>query len=641
MKSKTSYSSRRHLVNPTIFKKNITLFWPVWAVYILFWIIVVPCVMWMGFKSEQRNENVEYIVKRDQTLRTLETVLDPQLMVVVCFIMAAFTGMALYNYLFTAKSANWLHSLPVTRMEMFGTNYISGLLFMWIPQFITFLVSVLVCVSSGVGEMNLLAQWFVMSLGISLLFWSMISFCAMFSGQLFALPIYYVALNLLYIFVKVVLGGVISFLGYGISYNSAIGGLSGTWLSPVYFLFSRMGFKETTIVKLDCNYITGLTYQGGKYVLYYAIFAIVLMIAAAVFYKKRNIESAGDLLAFSFVKPIFRWGVGCCGGFGLGIFIAQILMDYDILTSKYFLVIFSILFGVVFFFIAEMFVQKKFKVFGKKVWKECGCFASFIIILYGGACGYSTYMQNYIPEADEVESVSFWMEYEITYSGDLVDEAIEMHKSILENKDVFDKKYEDSCYTSIYYTLKNGKKISRRYCIPRIEESKEIVTKICEAENNPDNFKQYILGTNIGNIICGRLSLYDEEVSWITDVVIDQNDAEIIYEAFLKDIDEGNVQKYNLSNYNYFVTGEENPVAYSSDLSFDFYLDKKASVVSSSDNSYDDYEYDYKYSAYDDYEDSRTIYFSFGPECTNIVNALVDTGVIESADMLHVYPEQW
>ena len=89
------------------------------------------------------------------------------------------------------------------------------------------------------------------------------------------------------------------------------------------------------------------------------------------------------------------------------------------------------------------------------------------------------------------------------------------------------------------------------------------------------------------------------------------------------------------------MAGDENPVAYSSDLSFDFYLDKKASAVSSSDNSYDDYEYDYKYSAYDDYEDSRTIYFSFGPECTNILNALVDTGVIESADMLHVYPEQW
>lgn len=639
MKSKTSFS-RNPLINKTIFWKNVTLFWPLWVLYLLFWLAIVPGAMWIDFSFGYSPDSVEAYVWQTRRLNTLETVLNPINIIIATFIMAIITGMALYNYMFSTKSANWFHSLPITRSEMFNTNVLTGVLFMWVPQFLTFIVSVLVCVSNNVQGVTLIAEWLLFSFGISLTFWAMVTFCAMFSGQIFALPIYFGALNFLYIFVKAVLATVISEMGYGIPYGSAFGSVSGTWLSPGYYLYTRVKFHEIRGFKNDFYYLEGLEFAGGKAVVLYSIGAIVLIIVSALLYKKRNVESAGDLLTFSFVKPIFRWSVGICGGFGASVLLFALFSEFGIITSNVVLLFFVVIVGIVFFFIAEMFVQKKFKVFCKKAWKESGFFAVFVIVMFAGIYGYTMHIQKYVPNAEDVDRIDVAMNYEISYSGDMIPKAMDLHSEIIRTGEKVNVPTSEYEYVNLCYHLKDGRIIRRNYEIALNDATREVLERLHTAENNPDNFKQYMFDNCYGKPKGARLTLFDENVEFTGESIIEASDAEKIYEAVLADIDEGNLQKYN-----YVAFTEEKRVAFSSDLELEFYVDNSQDTF----NYYDEYvdeDYYYPGGIYREHEyatrdDSRSTYITFGPECTNIIKALIETGAIDTADQLYLYPEWW
>ena len=52
-------------------------------------------------------------------------------------------ALAVFSYLYSAKSTNMMHALPVNRLELYVTNYLSGLIFLIVPEIITFFITVL------------------------------------------------------------------------------------------------------------------------------------------------------------------------------------------------------------------------------------------------------------------------------------------------------------------------------------------------------------------------------------------------------------------------------------------------------------------------------------------------------------------
>ena len=114
MKSKTSFFNR------TVFKKNMTLYWPIWVCYLLYGMVKVPGQLWS--RLQQQTDMTAYA--RDYALyNSLRLEVD----VAAIAIMAVVCGMALFGYLFTQKNAYMIHALPVTRGELYVTNMISGL----------------------------------------------------------------------------------------------------------------------------------------------------------------------------------------------------------------------------------------------------------------------------------------------------------------------------------------------------------------------------------------------------------------------------------------------------------------------------------------------------------------------------------
>lgn len=199
MKLKTS------CFNKTIFKKNITHFWPIWLIVLGWNLFVLPFMIYtnsLQYRMENGMTQKQIAASRSSDiLRLVGVYTEPAML----FIFSVIAVMAVCSYLYNSRSANTIHALPVTRKELFITNYISGLLFLIVPEFVGFLAGTLVSAACGYTNMDYLLKGLLFAWGISFFFYSFTVFIAMFTGQLFAVPIFALIINFLYVGCKALL----------------------------------------------------------------------------------------------------------------------------------------------------------------------------------------------------------------------------------------------------------------------------------------------------------------------------------------------------------------------------------------------------------------------------------------------------
>ena len=190
MKSKISY------FNKTIFKKNMTHFWPLWAFYFCLLLYLLPLSLWLNTQSYRTWES--YTSSQIQQMviwQTFEWAMNP----LFTFLFAIFAVMATFSYLYSAKSTNMMHALPVNRLELFVTNFISAAACMILPQLIIFVISIFSCMALHITNLEYILFWLGATTGITFFALALGVFVAMFTGQLIALPCYYFIINFLYV----------------------------------------------------------------------------------------------------------------------------------------------------------------------------------------------------------------------------------------------------------------------------------------------------------------------------------------------------------------------------------------------------------------------------------------------------------
>ena len=220
------------------------------------------------------------------------------------FFFAVAAALAVFSYLYSAKSANMMHALPVNRLELYVTNYLSGLIFLIVPEIITFFITVLVCLANQFTCIQYLFAALLAQAGVTFFAYSLAVFVAMFTGQAFAMPCYYVIVNYLYVGCMFIVAKVIETISYGIE-NAWNPGKSCI-LSPLYYLNNNL--RSSLIYTENGNGITGIKITGMPLTGIYAAAAVVLVVAAYQLYKRRQIETAGDWVSIRIIKPVFRWG---------------------------------------------------------------------------------------------------------------------------------------------------------------------------------------------------------------------------------------------------------------------------------------------------------------------------------------------
>ncbi|WP_455720652.1 hypothetical protein [Agathobacter sp.] len=643
MKSKTSF------INRTILEKNIKLYWPIWVLYTVILLVQGPVSMWSRYRTVQYYYGAKW---KKLELDNMSPVISMRLTIILIFIMAIVTGMALFSYMYNSRACNMIHAMPVTRKQLFNTNVVTGLLFMCVPQIIKYAVSLLVCISYGTTQVSYLGVWLLASLGISFFVYSLVCLAAMLTGQLIAVPVMYGVINAIYGAIVVVIAKVASYVSYGLVFSKIVQKANLTWLAPFVQMLNRVGFDPTMKENVNFNYCAQYRFRGTGTILFYVCAAFVIYALAYELYKHRNLENVGNLIAVPFLKPVFKWSVGCLAGLEFSILLADLLSGMRVHVNLTAILLIAVALGMIAFMLLDMLIKKNFRVISKKFLKELIPYGVFVVAAFGAISVYGRIEEQKIPKTADVEYAYINMDYQLKMTNKDIQKVIDTQKTIMDQKDYYFKhrNEEETSYVMIEYVLKDGSKVYRNYEVPDSVNIQKKCKALADEEKKPENIMKLIMECSDADravFTGGSAAQYDENYNTLYDKDFDGRVAKSLYKAIRKDAEEGNIQEYVVPTL-YDKTGMDGYL-FNLNLTFTLPAGEETSTMSYEESStivgrmlndvgirVDDVTYETNYS---DGISTYSVNVEFGPKCENIINALEKNKLIDSKDSLLTYEQ--
>ena len=433
---KSATSSSKSWFYPTLWKKNMARFWPVWALYGLVWLVALPLNLMTNYRISGSWSGLDEGANYFANYTVLEFAGEPSVILSAGF--AILAAMAVFSYLYQSRSVGMLHALPVKREGLFLTNYLSGLSFLLLPAAAVFGLALLAEAAKGCLNPGALGLWLGCQVCYALFFYSFAVFCAMFTGHILALPAFYAILNGLATGLYMLISAVLRQFVFGFS---GIDGVerAALWLTPVAKLIDKVGaFREWDEAQ---TVVLAIRFQGFGYALVYALAGLVLAVLALCLYRRRSLETAGDVVAVSWVRPIFKYGVGLCAGLAFGS-VLYAWLGWNLPQGAWTLLLFMLLCGAMGYFVAEMLLQKAFWVF-KGSWKGC------VLLLCAMTAATAvmeldlTGFERRVPDPDRVVSLTLYGPYTApnddgrsvgldTSDPELIRLVTELHRAVVE-----------------------------------------------------------------------------------------------------------------------------------------------------------------------------------------------------------------
>ena len=494
MRSKTS------CFNGTLFRKNLSRYWPLWGLAsfggAMFPLAMLLELLHNGFRFWSPLE----------TRQAYYTVLSYGVPV-ISIVYAILCAMAVWSYLYNARSVGMMHTLPIRREGLFVTNVLSGLTMMAIPYAVTGVLLVLVTMLFGGFEPVGVLVTVLGVMGESLFFFGLATFCAFIVGNVFMLPALYGLLN----FIAVLTDFMVNLLAQGFCFglNSSYSG-TVEWLSPVVYLMQKISPNNTYETQWVTDRLGGqryetsvpisVTLENGWLIAAYAAAGAALLGLAWLLYRRRRSESAGDVVAVGWMKPVFRYGCAAYSAI-LGGRLLYALFWESFQNGLYFTVLPMILCmivgGAVGYYAASMLLAKTPRVF-KTTWKGMLAVALGCAALCGAMkCDLFGVVRR-VPAPDSVKLVNVYAagsNYYLTPGKDdaLIEEVRALHQAIVDDRDYIMStaegrsvymETEEGSYTigapaseivstsvssfantsvRFTYTLNSGLKVERRY----------------------------------------------------------------------------------------------------------------------------------------------------------------------------------
>ena len=450
--------------NKTVLKTDITRFAPVWATYILGFATLV-LLQFSGGSDDSAKAGIVYDFNRLCCLG-----------VGINGIYAMIVVQALFGDLLNPRLCNSLHAMPVTRDGYYGAHLIAGLLFALVPNCLVLLPTSLLLPRqvASVALLTLLALslQYVFYLGTALM-------AVQLAGNRVGMVLIYGILNfatvLLYWFVAMVFTPLI----YGKD-------ISISWIARIC----------PTVAMYDGSYFTGI--DDGRYIgdTYYYTFegisrgdlwlkaaicaglGVICMAIAQILYRKRRLETAGDLVAYPVLSPAFLTLYTLTVAAFLHMAVRQLTQGA---ISEYFFLPLGLIAGYV---TGLMLLRRTSRVFRWRLLVPlCGILAVCGLCVLGIATDVFHVIRR-VPETQSIQSVVL-APVQTAYSGatltlteeDEIEDVLAYHQGALRNwqRQVADCLLQRSGHWSpgayyniqLRYTLKNGSTIQRRYCLEK------------------------------------------------------------------------------------------------------------------------------------------------------------------------------
>ena len=554
MQSKTSFSD---FFSKALFRKNLTRYIPLWGWYLAVLLISLPLViLFSGLSSEIPHTRLDTAAY----LYAFMTRFGPFLAggIGIC------SAMAVFSYLFSARSIGMVHALPIQRSGLFLTNYLSGLLMPMAANTIAALLVFLAQLGLGVVSISPVLELWLSLNGMLLFFYSFAVFCAMFTGQILALPVFYLILNFLSAGLCWLLSVLISRFQYGLSGFY----LDGSAFSPLFQLLTRFRSWEDTeyveIGNLSGWSVTGCGASGWHWVALYAVVGIVFAALAYLVYRRRASETAGDLITVRWAAVLFRFGVGVSAALSLG-FLVYSLFYFELFSrsshdSLIALAICMMLTGLVGYFSAEMLLNKTIHVF-RRGWR--GAVALLVLLTVITVCiGLDPLnLAGYVPDEDEIQSVTVHTSGAnsiATSDPEIIAQVTQLHRAIADDLDTLRQLNPSTVetssnlswsYLSLYYTLEDGSRVNRSYDLPFDPEQAQTDAESYSARlvalyQSPAVLEETIALLEDMNVSDVSFSLWDEGWNYLDD----QETMLKVRNAVVEDLRAGRISLFTLDS---------------------------------------------------------------------------------------------
>lgn len=447
--------------NGTLYRRNLSRFWPLWALYGVIWLYILPLsLLNQVLNARFHSDPVSLVQYIPVTLSMVGTG--------TALVFGLFSAMAVFSYLYSARSACAMHALPLRREALFLTSWLSGLSFLLLPNllivFLTLLVGLLGASMAALAHMLLI--WFLAQSALCLFFYSFAAFCAMFTGSILALPVFYGILNGLAPGLLFLMENTCREIFFGFSSFESSTYRLVEYLTPVLMLSHACTWSVRTDVPGD----TAPSLYSPALLAGYSIVALVLTVLALEVYRTRHVETAGDVISVPLIRPVFRYGFAFCTGLSFGVVTATFFGAWD---SPVIVAIFILLWTVIGCFVGEMFLRRSFRVL--HAWKGTAVMTVIMAVLCVSCVmdwfGYSTR----VPDLSEVESVSMncpdSAPFDTAYNNrkmtltdpEEISSLLQLHRAFVEEGDSSMNSFDSRFELNLTYTLKNGSTMTRYY----------------------------------------------------------------------------------------------------------------------------------------------------------------------------------
>lgn len=467
--------------NVPFFRKQAKRFWPLWSLYTLLYVMLLP--MYMLMQAQARFSGPESLSDKFQTyLASMATFGSLWINLFFCI----FVAMALWSYLYNNRSVSMIHALPLTRGTLFFTNYVAGLLFSIAPSLIVFVLALGVQAFVGALTIPVLCTWLLCQILFTIFFFSFATLLAFVTGHILALPFFYGIFSVLTKGLTMLLDGVFSSFVYGYTPRSFTAlDWFGNWLSPLYALQLKVRPVRPYISE-ELATRTPMEVSGLGVLAVYAAVGLGMALLAYLLYRRRSLELSGEVITVSYLKPVFKFGVALCSGLAFGMMFYQLFQQF-FSRGIWSLLFFLLLWAAIGYYAAEMLLRKSFRVF------RAGAPGLVALLLLMTAAMLAmeydiTGYEKSLPDAQKVQMIQVlgWQDSKLSNVED-ISGAIALHETLIQQKADIERQndeynrnlnsdyYKDHALYSVElrYTLQDGSIFQRQYSLPLSLEALE------------------------------------------------------------------------------------------------------------------------------------------------------------------------
>ena len=448
-------------------------FWPLWGAW-LAGLLVLTVAGVQGILASFGYDTVYNVWNAGAVLLNMAGQLA-----IVSAAVGVLSAMAMFHYLYQARACGMMHALPLRRESLFLTAWLTGLLPLLGAELLVMLIGMGMTLPGRCVLFVSWLQWFgILALG-TVAFYGFAVFCAMLTGHWLVLPAVYAVLNFTAIVVEGTCRSLLTLFVYGMSPPSV---LSLGFLSPIYQLAVSLSCSTVDVPTelVDGTGAMGLyrvaegyTLHGVGWLLGYAVCGLLLSGCALLLYRRRQMETAGDVVAIPVLRPVFKY----CLSLGTALVFAWLLLAIFLQqshggTGLAALVLLLLLVGAfIGYFAAEMLMQKTLRVFRARSFRGfaavCAAMCLFVGLNEFDAFGY----ERRVPDADEVAYVTV-MNAKMD-EPETVSALVELQRAIIADKTRQERSYDrgtDRSTVSVMdvrldYMLKSGRSLKRYYTV--------------------------------------------------------------------------------------------------------------------------------------------------------------------------------